>query len=87
MPNFLNAEHVRAFRREAEVRDRYDPLVAITKVRRIATPVLAETTWPDYLRRLRWSRDNPRKLLGLLGINRFDFLAGWFMFAGRRREV
>ena len=86
VPNFPYSGHVRVFRREAEVLDRYGSLLAINKIRRVAKPVLAETTWPDYLRRLRWSRDNPRKMLGLLGINRFDFLAGWFLFAGSRRD-
>lgn len=85
VPNFLNQEHVRCFRRESEVRERYGGLLAISKVQRIATPVLAESTLREYLRRLRWSRNDPRKLAGLLGINRFDNLAGWFMFAGRRR--
>lgn len=85
VPNFPYSGHVRFFRDESEVRARYGDLLEITKIRRIAKPVLAESTWRDYLRRLRWSRDNPRKMLGLLGINRFEYLAGWFMFAGHRR--
>lgn len=85
VPNFPYSGHVRVFREEAEVRARYGELLEITTIKRIAKPVLAETTWGDYLRRLRWSRDSPRKMLGLLGINRFEYLAGWFMFAGRRR--
>lgn len=85
VPNFPYSGHVRFFHDESEVRARYGDLLEITKIRRIARPVLAETTWRDYLRRLRWSRDNPRKMLGLLGIKRFEYLAGWFMFAGRRR--
>lgn len=85
VPNFPYSGHVRFFRHEEEVRARYGQLLEITTIRRIAKPVLAETTWRDYLRRLRWSRNDPRKLAGLLGINRFENLAGWFMFAGSRR--
>ncbi len=87
VPNFPYSGHVRSFRNEAEVRARYGELLEITTMRRIAKPVLAETSWGDYLRRLRWNRDSPRKMLGLLGINRFEYLAGWFMFAGRRRAA
>lgn len=85
VPNFPYSGHVRFFRNESEVRARYGDSLEIANIRRIAKPVLAETTWGDYLRRLRWSRNDPRKMLGLLGINRFEYLAGWFMFDGRRR--
>ncbi|MGA9868993.1 MAG: class I SAM-dependent methyltransferase [Acetobacteraceae bacterium] len=85
VPNFLNDEHVRCFRHESEVCERYGDLLSISKVRRVATPVMTQTGFGDYLRRLRWSRNDPRKLAGLLGINRFNYLAGWFMFAGTRR--
>ena len=86
VPNFLyQDQHVRAFRREAEVIARYGALIDISRIRRVAKPLLQDDGITGYLRRLRWSRSDPRKLLGLLGINRFDNLAGWFVFCGRRR--
>ena len=87
VPNFLyKDQHVRAFRREAEVIARYGGLIEISRIRRVAKPLLQDDGIAGYLRRLRWSRNDPRKLLGLLGINRFDNLAGWFVFCGRRRS-
>jgi SAM-dependent methyltransferase len=84
VPNFPYEGHVRFFRNEREVQARYGELIDIGSIRRIAKPVMGEGTFRDYLRRLRWSRDDLKKFLGLLGINTFDNLAGWFVFAGRR---
>lgn len=87
VPNFLyQDQHVRAFRREAEVVARYGALLEISAIRRVAKPLIQSDGLAGYLRRLRWSRNDPRKLMGLLGINRFDNLAGWFVFCGRRRS-
>lgn len=87
VPNFLyQDQHVRAFRHEAEVIARYGGLIDISRIRRVAKPLIQDDGIAGYLRRLRWSRNDPQKLLGLLGINRFDNLAGWFVFRGRRRS-
>jgi 2-polyprenyl-3-methyl-5-hydroxy-6-metoxy-1,4-benzoquinol methylase len=86
VPNFDDATHVRHFRHEVEVLERYDGLIAIDTIQRIAKPILRGTTLTEYLRRLRWSRDRPKKMFGLLGVNRFDWNAGWFLFAGTRRN-
>lgn len=87
VPNFLyRDQHVRAFRREAEVVSRYGGLIEIARIRCVAKPLIQDDGIAGYLRRLRWSRNDPKKLLGLLGVNRFDNLAGWFVFCGRRRS-
>ena len=84
VPNFDYESHVRYFQNEEEVRARYENLIRIEAIYRVAKPPLRGLTGVEYLRELRWARDDPRKLLGLLGINRFNNLAGWFVFAGRR---
>jgi 2-polyprenyl-3-methyl-5-hydroxy-6-metoxy-1,4-benzoquinol methylase len=88
VPNFDYDGHVRFFRTVAEVRARYDDVIAIKSVERVAKPVRAGLTLGDYLRKLRWSRDDPRRLMGLLGVNTFDAIGGWFLFDGvtRRRR-
>lgn len=87
VPNFDYPTHVRHFRREDEVRARYGCLIDIDKVVRIAKQPLVGNTLRGYLRQIRWAREEPKKMLGLLGINTFDWYAGWFMFSGRRRGM
>src|SRR5258706_1249035 len=89
VPNFDYDGHVRFFRTEAEVRNRYHDVIAIDHVVRVPRPVFAGETLGDYLRKLRWSRDDPRRLLGLLGIRTFDAIGGWVLFDGTtpRRAV
>jgi 2-polyprenyl-3-methyl-5-hydroxy-6-metoxy-1,4-benzoquinol methylase len=88
VPNFDYDGHVRFFRTEAEVRNRYHDVIAIDRVVRVPKPVRAGETLGDYLRKLRWSRDEPRRLLGLLGVGTFGAVGGWFLFDGvaRRRD-
>lgn len=85
VPNFDYATHVRFFRSKSEVIDRYGRLLEIQGIERVAKSPITGVTWSEYLRRLRWSRDDPKKFLGLLGMNRFDWYGGWFLFVGRRR--
>lgn len=87
VPNFDYPTHVRHFRDEDEVMRRYSPLIDITSISRVAKPVLVGKTWRQYFRQLRWAREQPTRVLGLLGINSFDWYAGWFIFAGKRRDV
>jgi SAM-dependent methyltransferase len=87
VPNFDYDGHVRFFRSEAEVRERYRDAIAIDQVARVPRPVRAGASFGDYLRKLRWSRDEPRRLMGLLGIGTFDAIGGWFLFDGVRRRA
>jgi hypothetical protein len=73
------------FRSEAEVCDRYGPLIEISRVERVPKSACANLTPREYFRRLRWARDNPKRVLGMIGINTFDWYAGWFVFTGRCR--
>lgn len=86
VPNFDYPTHVRHFRHEDEVRERYGRLIEIDMIERVAKPVRAGLTLREYLRKVRWAREQPKKMLGLLGINTFDWYAGWFVFAGRRKR-
>jgi 2-polyprenyl-3-methyl-5-hydroxy-6-metoxy-1,4-benzoquinol methylase len=85
VPNFDYPTHVRWFRHEAEIVSRYGHLISIRKIERIPCPLIRGRGWRAYLRQLRWSRDDPRRLMGLLGYRRFDNFAGWFLFCGTRR--
>ncbi len=88
VPNFDYDGHVRFFRTEADVRNRYHDVMAIDRVVRVPKPVRAGVTLGDYLRRLKWSHDEPRRFLGLLGVGTFEAIGGWFLFDGtaRRRD-
>ncbi len=86
VPNFDQPDHVRFFRNEDEVRERYRGLIDMDKVQRIPRALVLGRGWADYLRQLRWSRNNPKRLLGLLGYNTFENLAGWIVFSGQRRN-
>jgi 2-polyprenyl-3-methyl-5-hydroxy-6-metoxy-1,4-benzoquinol methylase len=85
VPNFDHATHVRHFRHEAEVCARYDDLIAIDLIARVPRPLLRGRSLREYLRRVRWARNEPKRMLGMLGLNTFDWYAGWFVFAGPRR--
>jgi 2-polyprenyl-3-methyl-5-hydroxy-6-metoxy-1,4-benzoquinol methylase len=85
VPNFDQHDHVRFFRHEDEVRERYHGLIDLTRVRRVPRPLVLGRGWREYLRQLRWSRDNPKRFLALLGYKTFENLAGWIVFSGRRR--
>jgi len=85
VPNFNYESHVRYFRSEEEVGQRYGRLLDIRQIERVATSPSANLTWAEYFKRIRWARNEPTRLLGILGINRFDWSGGWFVFVGRRR--
>lgn len=85
VPNFDFATHVRHFLHEDEVRARYDGLIDIEKIVRVPRSLIRGRGVAEYLRQLRWNRDNPKRFMALLGYKTFDNLAGWFVFSGKRR--
>lgn len=84
VPNFDQPDHVRFFRHEDEVRERYHGLIELDRVQRIPRALVRGRGWREYLRQLRWSRDEPKRFLAMLGYKTFENLAGWIMFSGRR---
>ena len=85
VPNFDYPTHVRWFRHEADIVSRYGHLISIHEIERISCPLIQGRGWTAYLRLLRWSRNDPRLLWGLLGYRSFESFAGWFLFCGTRR--
>ena len=85
VPNFDYQTHVRWFRQEEEILSRYGHLISIRHIQRIPCPLVQGRGCRAYLRQLRWSRNNPRQLFGLLGYETFDNFGGWFLFCGTRR--
>jgi len=85
VPNFDYESHVRFFRSEDEIKKRYGGLLDIHRIERLPISASANLTWPEYFRRIRWAREEPMRLLGILGVNRFEWYGGWFIFVGRRR--
>jgi SAM-dependent methyltransferase len=86
VPNFDQPDHVRFFRDEGEVARRYGHLIDFATIRRVARALVRGRGWREYLRQLRWSRNNPRRLLAMLGYKTFENLAGWILFSGRRKR-
>jgi SAM-dependent methyltransferase len=86
VPNFDYTTHYRLFRNKDEVVQRYGALIDIQTIDRIAKPVLPHRTFVSYLGSLRWaaSQGNYKRVAGLLGIRKFDWHAGWFLFSGIR---
>lgn len=85
VPNFDGLHHVRFFATDEEIVARYGALIDIRSITRIAKSARANLTPGEYFKRLRWARNEPKRLLGILGINAFDWYGGWFVFVGRRR--
>jgi len=86
VPNFPYPTHVRHFRHESEVQARYGALISIDRIVRVPKPVFAGNSLREYLRKVRWARNQPKKMFGLLGINTFDWYSGWFLFSGTRTQ-
>jgi hypothetical protein len=76
---------VRYFRSPEQIVQRYGRLLDISQIDRVTTSPSANLTWAEYFRRVRWARNQPTRLLGILGINRFEWYGGWFVLVGRRR--
>ena len=85
VPNFDADVHVRHFRTEREVTDRYSDLIAIESVERVKRPALHDLSLRHRLRALRWARYKPREWLPLMGVTDFDEDGGWFIFLGKKR--
>jgi len=86
VPNFDSETHVRYFKSEAEVVNRYKALIDIERVIRIKKPVLTDISFANTLREIRWNRNQPQKLLEILGFGSFDSVGGWFVFSGPRKQ-
>ena len=84
VPNFPYDTHVRHFRHEDDVRARYGSLLRIERIARVTAPLIRGRGMRNWGRQLRWARHQPRRALGLLGVNSFDWHAGWFVFSGKR---
>lgn len=85
VPNFDYESHVRHFRSEREVIERYGRLLDIRHVERVASSARAGIPWSQYFRQIRWARHQPKRMLGMMGLNRFSWYGGWFVFTGQRR--
>jgi SAM-dependent methyltransferase/peptidoglycan/xylan/chitin deacetylase (PgdA/CDA1 family) len=85
VPNFDYPSHVRFFHAPEAVAARYGSLIDIRSVIKVPRPLIPDGRITSYLRNLRWSRDDPSRFLGFLGIQTFDRLGGWFFFYGTRR--
>jgi hypothetical protein len=87
VPNFDYPTHVRLFRNEREVVERYGGLIDIRKIQRFAKPIFVNRTPRSYLRSLRWllMEGKFKRAAGLMGIRKFDWNTGWFLFSGVRR--
>jgi len=85
VPNFDYPSHVRFFRNADEVAARYGGLIDINAILKVPRPIMPDGRVRTYLRNLRWSRDDPSRFLGYLGVQTFDRLGGWFFFYGTKK--
>ena len=85
VPNFDFDTHVRFFMTAEEVHDRYADLIEIDRITRVPRALLRGRTLREYLRHLRWSRNDPKRMMAMLGYRTFENLEGWFVFSGNRR--
>ncbi len=87
VPNFDATGHVRFFRHEDDVFERYGRYIELQRIRRIPLALIRGRGWREYLRQLRWSRNDPARLLGMLGYRTFENVAGWLLFSGIRKDA
>ena len=84
VPNFDYDGHVRYFRSTEDVAARYGALIDIKVIIKVRRPLILNGQIREYFRALRWSRNDPSRFLGYIGVQTFDRLGGWFLFAGPR---
>lgn len=84
VPNYDADTHVRHFRSEQEVVDRYGGLIDIDKVVRRRKPFLDDLTAANWIRAVKWNRYRPDRLRWLFGLSNFDRDGGWFILSGVR---
>ncbi|MEX2617353.1 MAG: class I SAM-dependent methyltransferase [Alphaproteobacteria bacterium] len=85
VPNFDYPTHVRVFKDESDVLNRYGELIDIDSITRVARPLFKGQTLQGYFQELRWKRDKPARFLAMLGYKVFENYAGWFVFSGKRK--
>lgn len=85
VPNFDADNHVRVFKHEREITERYGKLIDIERVQRIKKPFLSDISTRHTLRALLWNRYRPARFLAILGLASFETLGGWFLFSGVRK--
>jgi SAM-dependent methyltransferase len=85
VPNFDYDSHVRYFRSADEVATRYGELVDIKVITKVRRPLILNGQIRKYFRTLRWSRNDPSRFLGYIGVHTFDRLGGWFLFCGPKK--
>ena len=85
VPTFDAETHVRYFKSEEQVRERYGKLIDIQHVGRIKKPAVSNLSLVNVLRELRWNRYRPKQLMAILGLGSFDVLGGWYLVSGTRR--
>jgi SAM-dependent methyltransferase len=85
VPNFDADNHVRHFKSEIEVRQRYAPLIEIERIVRVKKPFLPDISRRSRWRALVWNRYRPGRFFAILGLASFASLGGWYVFSGRRR--
>lgn len=85
VPNYDADTHVRHFRSEQDVADRYGSLIQIDRVARRRKPFLDDLSAVNWLRALKWNHYRPDRLRWLFGLSDFDRDGGWFIPSGTRR--
>ncbi len=86
VPNFDFPSHVRFFRTPEQVAARYSGLIDIRTVIKVTRPIMPDGRVSSYWRNLRWSRNDPSRFLGFLGVQTFDRLGGWFLLCGTKKQ-
>ena len=85
VPNYDSQTHVRFFKTETDVKERYGDLIEIHELRRLRKPFLSDLSLGSWMRAVRWNRYRPERLKWLMGLTDFERDGGWFVFSGVRR--
>ncbi len=85
VPNYDSRYHVRLFKNESEIFERYGDIIEIERIKRVKKPVIDDLILSNRLRQLRWNRYRPKRIAGLLGLGDFEQVGGWFVFTGVRK--
>jgi 2-polyprenyl-3-methyl-5-hydroxy-6-metoxy-1,4-benzoquinol methylase len=86
VPNYdAPGQHVRFFQNTDQVLNRYSPVIDIKGIFKLKKPFLVDISLKNYLRNIKWSRYDLKKLRKIFGLCSFEDVGGWFVFSGVKR--
>ncbi len=85
VPNYDSPYHSRFFKSSWDVQKRYGGLLDIREISKVKKPVIFNASFNKYMQFFLNNRFKPKKLLAAVGLGRFKYIGGWYIFVGFKK--